>query len=86
MDCKKTKKAFRRRIRNSVHYVNLKLAKEKLVTELLFLKDANIRDKNALSHNRYSKDFVHKTKQFKKESRKLYFLTAIKFIYSLALT
>ena len=58
-------------MRNSVHYVNLKQAKEKLETELLFLKDVNIRDKNVLSHNRYSKDFIHKTKQLKKESRKL---------------
>ena len=30
--------------RNSVHYVNLKQAIEKLETELLFLKDVNIRD------------------------------------------
>ena len=72
-------------MRNSVHYVNLKQAKEKLETELLFLKDVNIRDKNVLSHNRHSKDFVHKTKQLKKESRKLYFRTAIKFTHSLAL-
>ena len=34
--------------------------------------------------NRYSKDFVHKAKQ--KKNRKLYFRTAIKFTYSLALT
>ena len=73
-------------MRNCVHYVNLKRAKEKLETELLFLKDVNIRDKNVLSHNRHSKDFVHKTKQLKKESRKFYFRTAIKFTYSLALT
>ena len=74
--------------RNSVHCVNLKQAIEKVETELLFLKDVNIRDWNVLSgqlknSNRYSKDFVHKTK---KESRKLYFRTAIKFTYSLALT
>ena len=30
--------------RNSVHYVNLKQARDKLETELLFLKDVNIRD------------------------------------------
>ena len=29
--------------RNSVHYVNLMQAKEKLETEMLFLKDVNIR-------------------------------------------
>ena len=43
--------------------------REKLETELLFLKDVNIRDWNVLSvlgddiSSRYSKDFVHKTKQ-----------------------
>ena len=30
--------------RNPVHYVNLKQAIQKLETELLFLKDVNIRD------------------------------------------
>ena len=55
--------------RNSVHYLNLKQVKEKLETELLFLKDVNIRDWNVLFSlrndisNRYSKNFVHKTKQ-----------------------
>ena len=38
-----------KRTLNSVHYVNLKPAKEKLETELLFLKDVNIRDWNVLS-------------------------------------
>ena len=33
-----------KRKRNSVHYVNLKQAIEKLETELLFLKDVNIHD------------------------------------------
>ena len=33
-----------KRIRNSVRYVNRKQAKEKLETELLFLKDVNICD------------------------------------------
>ena len=49
-----------------MHYVNLKQAIEKLETELLFLKDVNIRDWNSLRSdisNRYSKEFVHKTKQ-----------------------
>ena len=52
--------------RNPVHYVNLKQAIQKLETELLFLKDVNIRDWNSLRSdisNRYSKEFVHKTKQ-----------------------
>ena len=46
-----TKKAFRWKIteRNSLHYVNLKQAIEKLETELLFLKDVNIRDWSVLS-------------------------------------
>ena len=35
--------------------------------------------------NRYSKDFVRKPEN-KKESKKLYLRTAIKFTYSLALT
>ena len=49
-----------------MHYVNLKQAIQKLETELLFLKDVNIRDWNSLRSdisNRYSKEFVHKTKQ-----------------------
>ena len=35
--------------RNSVNYVKLKQAIDKLETELLFLKDVNIRDWNAVS-------------------------------------
>ena len=35
--------------RNSVDYVNLKQARDKLETELLFLKDVNIRDWKVLS-------------------------------------
>ena len=49
-----------------MHYVNLKQAIQKLETELLFLKDGNIRDWNSLRSdisNRYSEEFVHKTKQ-----------------------
>ena len=49
-----------------MHYVNLKQAIQKLETELLFLKDVNIRDWKSLRgdiSNRYSKEFVHKTKQ-----------------------
>ena len=49
-----------------MHYVNLKQAIQKLEAELLFLKDGNIRDWNSLRSdisNRYSKEFVHKTKQ-----------------------
>ena len=62
--------------RNSVHYENLNQAIEKPETQLLFLKDVNIRD---------SKDFVHKKKQ--KKSRKfLYFRGVIKLTYSRALT
>ena len=34
--------------RNSVHYVNVKQAKEKLETELLVLKEVNSRDSNVL--------------------------------------
>ena len=35
--------------RNSVYYVNLKQARDKVETELLFLKDVNIRDWKVLS-------------------------------------
>ena len=65
--------------------------REKLETELLFLKDVNIRDWNVLSvlgndiSSRYSKDFVHKTKQ-KRIEEIVFPVTAIKFTYSLALT
>ena len=78
--------------RSSVHYVDLEQAREKLETELLFLKDVNIRDWNVLSvlgddiSSRYSKDFVHKTKQKRIEKIGMYFRKAIKFTYSLALT
>ena len=43
--------AFRWKIteKNSLYYVNLKQAIEKLETELLFRKDVNIRDWNVLS-------------------------------------
>ena len=49
-----------------MHYVNLKQAIQKLETELLFLKDVNIRDWNSLRSdisNRYSKEFVQKKKK-----------------------
>ena len=42
-----------------MHYENLNQAIEKPETQLLFLKDVNIRD---------SKDFVHKTKQKNREN------------------
>ena len=71
-----------------MHYVNLKQAIQKLETELLFLKDVNIRDWNVLSLKGMVFGIVAAkilyTKQ--KESRKLYLHTAIKFTYSLALT
>ena len=65
-----------------MHYVNLKQAIEKLEAELLFLKDVNIRDWNESLQQRFCTQNNNK----KKESRKLYFGTAIKFTYSLALT
>ena len=40
---------FRWKIKETVGYVNLKEAIEKLEAELLFLKDVNIRDWNVLS-------------------------------------
>ena len=39
--------------RNSVHYENLNQAIEKLETQLLFLKDVNIRDWNVLQFNEW---------------------------------
>ena len=39
---------MKNKLRNSVHYVNLEENKEKLETELLFLKDVNIRDKKII--------------------------------------
>ena len=75
-----------------MHYVNLKQAIEKLEAELLFLKDANIRDWNVLSVEGVifrivtAKILYTKQQQRKKEWRKLYFCTAIKFTYSLTFT
>ena len=43
-NCKYANPLCYKKTLNSVHYVNLKPAKEKLETELLFLKDVNIRD------------------------------------------
>ena len=79
-----------RKTRNLVHFVILKQALEKLETELLFFEGCQhswLRRPFSLRNditNSYSKDFV--LKQNKKESRKLYFHTVIKFTYSLTLT
>ena len=60
-----------------MHYVNLKQAIEKLETELLFLKDVNIRDWNVLFslrndvQNRYSKDFIQKKQTKQKRIEKI---------------
>ena len=67
----------------------VKQAREKLETELLFLKDSWLKRPFSLRNdiqNRYSNDFARKTKQ--KKLRKLYFRCAIKFtyLYSLPLT
>ena len=68
----------------------MKQAREKMETDLLFLKDVNIRDWNALSVKgmifRIVTAKILYTKQNKKESRKLYFRMAIEFTYNLALT
>ena len=59
-------------------------------TDLLFLKDVNIRDWNDLSVKgmifRIVTAKILYTKQNKKESRKLYFRMAIEFTYTLGLT
>ena len=76
--------------KNSLYYVNLKQVIEKLETELHFRKDVNIGDWNVLSVwgmiCRIATAKILYAKQNKKKSKKLYFRTAIKFTYSLALT
>ena len=72
-----------------MHYVNLKQAIEKLETELLFLKDVNIRDWMFKFKECYVESLQQRfctQNKTKNKTRKLYFRTAIKFTYSFALT